>query len=56
MLLFLLPPIVQAVIGVIVLVVGVALHSVIIAAIGVLGLAVGGFRWVRSRRLGGYQR
>jgi len=56
MLLFL-PPVVQAVLGVVILVIGVVvLHSVIIAALGVLGLAVGGYRWTRSRRKDGYQR
>lgn len=56
MLLFL-PPAVQAVLGVIVLVIGVVvLHSVILVALGALGLAVGGYRWTRSRRKGGYQR
>jgi hypothetical protein len=56
MLLFFLPPIVQALIGVAMLVAGVALQSVIIAGIGVLGLAVGGARYVRSRRRSGFQR
>lgn len=57
MLLFLLPPIVQALIGVVILVVGIAVaHSVIIAGIGVLGVAVGGVRYVRSRRANGLQR
>jgi hypothetical protein len=55
MLLFL-PPVVQAVIGVIVLVIAVVLHSVILSALGVLGLAVGGYRWTRSRRKAGYRR
>lgn len=57
MLLFLLPPIVQALIGVVLLVVGIAVaHSVIVAGIGVLGVAVGGVRYVRSRRANGLQR
>jgi hypothetical protein len=57
MLLFFLPPVVQAAIGVVILVVGLALaHSVIIAGIGVGGVAVGGVRYVRSRRPNGFQR
>ncbi len=57
MLLFLLPPVVQVVIGAIVLVIGVvALHSVIVVAVGAVGLAVGGYRWTRSRKKGGYRR
>jgi hypothetical protein len=49
MLLFL-PPRIQALIGVAVVVTGLALHSVIIAAIGGVGLAVGAGRWVHARR------
>jgi hypothetical protein len=56
MLLFFLPPIVQVAIGVVVLVVGLALHMVIIAGIGVVGIAVGATRYVRSRRPNGIQR
>ena len=57
MLLFFLPPVVQALIGIVILVLGLALaHSVIIAGIGVLGVAVGGVRYVRSRRANGLQR
>ena len=57
MLLFFLPPIVQAAIGVVILVVGIAVaHSVVIAGIGVLGVAVGGVRYVRSRRANGLRR
>jgi hypothetical protein len=57
MLLFFLPPIVQIAIGVIGIVIGLALlHSVIFAGIGVLGVAVGGARYVRSRRSNGFQR
>jgi hypothetical protein len=57
MLLFLLPPVVQAAIGVVIAVVGLALlHSYIIAGIGVVGIAVGAARYVRSRRANGFQR
>ena len=57
MLLFFLPPLAQVLIGVVILVVGLVLfHSVIIAGIGVLGVAVGGARYVRSRRANGFQR
>jgi uncharacterized membrane protein (Fun14 family) len=57
MLLFFLPPVVQAVIGVVVLVIGLALlHSFIVAGIGVVGIAVGAARYVRSRRWNGFQR
>jgi hypothetical protein len=49
MLLFL-PPRVQALIGVAVIVTGLALHSLIIAAVGGVGLAVGAGRWAYSRR------
>ena len=57
MLLFFLPPIVQAAIGVVILVVGlVLLHSVLLAGVGVLGVAVGAIRYARSRRPNGFQR
>ena len=57
MLLFFLPPVIQAAIGVVILVIGlVLLHSVIIIVAGVLGVAVGGVRYVRSRRANGLQR
>jgi hypothetical protein len=56
MLLFLLPPIVQVAIGVVVLVVGLALSMYIIAGVGVVGIAVGTTRYVRSRRPNGFQR
>jgi hypothetical protein len=57
MLLFLLPPAVQTVIGVVILVVGlVLLHSVIIAGAGAVGVAIGAARYVRSRRANGLQR
>jgi hypothetical protein len=48
MLLFL-PPVVQALIGVAVLVAGVAAHIPILDAVGCLGVAVGGYRWLRRR-------
>jgi hypothetical protein len=50
------PPVIQAVIGVVVLGAGVALHSVILDAVGGLGLVVGGARWLRKRRNGGAAR
>ena len=51
MLLFFLPPVIQAAIGVVILLIGlVLLHSVIIIVAGVLGVAVGGVRYVRSRQ------
>lgn len=56
MLLFLLPPIVQVAIGVVVLVVGLAVHMYIIAGVGIVGIAVGATRYVRSRRTNGLSR
>ena len=57
MILFFLPPIVQAVVGVAVLVVGLALmHSVIVAVAGALGVTIAGARYLRSRRPNGFQR
>ena len=57
MLLFFVPPVVQAAIGVVVLVVGVALlHSVLIAAFGAVGIGVGAVRYVRSRQASGLSR
>ena len=57
MLLFFLPPVVQVAIGVVIAVIGlVLLHSVIIIVAGVLGVAVGGVRYVRSRQANGLQR
>ena len=57
MLLFFLPPVVQVAIGVVIAVIGlVLLHSVIIVVAGVLGVAVGGVRYVRSRQANGPQR
>lgn len=55
MLLFL-PPRVQALIGIAVVVLGLALHSYIVAGIGAVGLVVGGTRWVHARRNGALQR
>jgi hypothetical protein len=57
MFLFFLPPVVQVAIGVVGLVIGLALlHSVIIAGAGVVGIAVGATRYIRSRRPNGFQR
>ena len=54
MLLFFLPPVVQVAIGVVIAVIGlVLLHSVIIIVAGVLGVAVGGVRYVRFRQADG---
>jgi hypothetical protein len=47
--LFFVPPIVQALIGVAMLVAGVAAHIVLLDAIGCLAIAVGGYRWLRKR-------
>lgn len=57
MLMFFLPPVVQVVLGVVILVVGLAVvHMYVIAGIGILGVAVGATRYVRSRRPNGFQR
>jgi hypothetical protein len=57
MFLFFLPPVVQVAIGVVGLVIGLALlHSVIIAGAGVVGIAVGAARFIRSRRPNEFQR
>jgi hypothetical protein len=48
MLLFL-PPRIQALIGLAVIVTGLALHSIIIAALGGVGLVIGTARWAHSR-------
>jgi hypothetical protein len=50
MFLFFLPPVVQALIGVALIVAGVALHILVLAAVGVVGLTFGATRWARSRR------
>jgi type IV secretory pathway TrbD component len=55
MLLFL-PPRAQALLGIAAVVLGVALHLWIVAALGVVGLVVGGVRWVHGRRKGALQR
>jgi hypothetical protein len=45
------PPVIAIIIGVIVLVVGLAVvHSTVLVAMGVLGLAVGGVRYLRRQR------
>jgi hypothetical protein len=51
MLIFL-PPIVQVLGGIAVLGAGVAVHSVILDALGGLSLAVGGARWLRRSGTG----
>jgi hypothetical protein len=57
MVLFFLPPAVQAAIGVVIAIVGLALlHSYVIAGVGLAGIAVGAVRYVRSRRRTGFQR
>jgi hypothetical protein len=57
MILFFLPPVVQAVVGVAALVVGLALmHSVVVAVAGALGVTIAGARYLRSRRPNGFQR
>jgi uncharacterized membrane protein len=48
MLLFL-PPIVQALIGIALIAAGVAAHIVILDVLGCVGIAVGGYRWLRKR-------
>jgi hypothetical protein len=55
MLLFL-PPRAQVLIGIVGIVLGLALHVLILAALGVVGLIVGGVRWVHARRKGALQR
>ena len=54
--LFFFPPVVQILGGIVILVIGVAMHTVIIAAIGGLALVLGGARWLRKRRDGGAAR
>jgi uncharacterized membrane protein (Fun14 family) len=54
---FFFPAKVQIVAGVVLLVVGLAvLHSFILAGVGVLGVAFGATRYLRSGRLNGFQR
>lgn len=55
MLLFL-PPLVQALIGLVVVVVGLALGSFIIAGLGTVGLVIGVGRWIHSRQKSAVQR
>ena len=55
MLLFI-PPLIQAVLGIVILGAGIALHNVIVGALGCLSLVVGGARWLRKRRDGGTTR
>ena len=51
------PAKVQAVVGVVLIVAGLTvLHSFILAGAGVLGVAFGATRYVRSRRPNGFQR
>jgi uncharacterized membrane protein (Fun14 family) len=55
--LFFFPAKIQAVVGVVFIVVGLAvLHSFLLAGVGVLGVAFGASRYLRSRRLNGSQR
>jgi hypothetical protein len=57
MVLFFLPPVVQAIIGVVILVVGLAVfHSAILAGVGAVGLAIGAVRWARKQRGNGLAR
>jgi hypothetical protein len=44
-----LPPLVQALAGAGLLVAAVAVHNVILGALGCLGIVVGGTRWLRRR-------
>jgi threonine/homoserine/homoserine lactone efflux protein len=52
MLLFL-PPVVGVLIGLALLVAGVAAHIVILEVVGGVVLVAGGYRWLRKRRDGG---
>ena len=55
--LFFFPAKIQAVVGVIFIVVGLTvLHSFVMAGLGVLGVAFGVTRYVRSHRANGFQR
>jgi hypothetical protein len=53
MMLFFLPPAIQALIGAAVIAAGLFVHNVPVLVVGVLGLAVGGVRWVARKRNGG---
>lgn len=50
--LFFLPPVVQILGGIVILIVGVTMHSAIVGVIGGLALMIGGGRWLRHRRGG----
>jgi hypothetical protein len=54
MLLFL-PPLVGVLIGLALLVAGVAAHIVILEVVGGVGIVVGGYRWLRKRNGGAAQ-
>ncbi len=55
--LFFFPAKIQAVVGVVFIVAGLTVvHSFILAGLGVLGVAFGATRYVRSRRANGFQR
>jgi hypothetical protein len=57
MMVFFFPAKIQAVVGVVMIVAGLAVvHSFIMAGVGVLGVAFGATRYLRSRRLNGSQR
>jgi uncharacterized membrane protein YjjP (DUF1212 family) len=53
MFLLFIPPAIQLLVSVVILVAGVAVHSAILDSIGGLGLVVGGARWLFKRRGGG---
>lgn len=50
--LLLVPPIVQALIGVALVAAGVATHIGVLDVLGCVGIAVGGYRWLRKRNDG----
>ena len=55
--LFFFPPKIQVVVGVVMIVVGLTvLHGFILAGLGVVAVAFGATRYVRSRRPNGFQR
>ena len=56
MFLFFLPPVVQAVIGVVLIAGGLVLHLYILAPIGIAGLVIAGARWAARSRRSGFQR
>jgi hypothetical protein len=49
------PPFAQALIGVALVGAGVATHIVVLALLGGVGIAVGGYRWLRRRNGGATQ-